>query len=134
MIGKVTEVDNEMIIVALDDGVNQSNLVNQYLIINSGNKLLVGEVVNIKGNNVNAKLIGEIIDNDFVFGVINRPNVESKVYLMAKDKIPLVVSVTQFDDSKDFYLGMNPVHDIPIGVNINKFFSQDFCTKLILSM
>ena len=126
MIGKVLEVDNEMIIVVLDEGVNQNNLVNQYLIINSANKLIVGEVINIKGNKINAKLIGEIIDNDFVFGVINRPNVESKVYLMAKDKIPLVISVTQFDDAKDFYLGMSPVHDIPIGVNINKFFSQHY--------
>ena len=126
MIGKVLEVDNEMIEVILDDGINQGNLVNQYLIIHSSNKLIVGEVENIKGNHINAKLIGEIINNEFVFGVINRPNVESKVYLMAKDKIPLVISVTQYDDSKDFYLGMNPVHDIPIGVNINKFFSQHF--------
>ena len=126
MIGKVLEIDNETINVILDDGVNQGNLVNQYLIINSANKLLVGEVINIKGKNINAKLIGEIIDNEFIFGVINRPNVDSKVYLMAKDKIPLIISVTQFDDSKDFYLGMNPVHDIPIGVNINKFFSQHY--------
>ena len=50
MIGKVLEVDDELVLVQLDEGVTQGNLVNQYLIIHSANKLIVGEVINIKGN------------------------------------------------------------------------------------
>ena len=126
MIGSVYEVDNSNVFIKLLENINQGNLMSQYLVISSGNKLLVGEVINVKSNDMQAKMIGEIIDNEFVFGVINRPNIDSKVYLMAKDKIPLVISIVNFQDDKDFYLGMNPVHDIPVGVNINKFFSQHF--------
>ncbi|MBP5683739.1 MAG: DUF87 domain-containing protein, partial [Bacilli bacterium] len=126
MIGSVYEVDNSNIYIKLLDNINQGNLMSQFLVISSGNKLLVGEVINVKSNDMQAKLIGEIFDNEFVFGVINRPNIDSKVYLMAKEKIPLVISVVNFQDDKDFYLGMNPVHDIPVGVSINKFFSQHF--------
>ena len=126
MIGSVYEVDNSNVYIKLLENINQGNLMSQYLVISSGNKLLVAEVVNVKSNDMQAKMIGEIINNEFVFGVINRPNIDSQVYLMAKDKIPLVISIVNFQDDKDFYLGMNPVHDIPVGVSINKFFSQHF--------
>ena len=126
MIGSVVEIDNENIVINLLDNINQSNLINQYIVISSANKLLVGEVINVKEKVIQSKLVGEIINNQFAFGVINRPNMGSPVYLMAKDKIPLIISVTEYKDTEDFYLGMNPIHDIPIGVSINKFFSQHF--------
>ena len=62
MIGSVYEVDNNNVFIKLLANINQGNLINQYLVMSSANKLIVGEVMNVKQDSLQAKLIGEIIN------------------------------------------------------------------------
>ncbi len=126
MIGTVNEINNTVVTALKKQNINVNDLVNQFVVIDSLGKLLVGEVENINNETMTINLIGEFVNNSFVLGVINRPNLNASIYLLAKEKVPLIISVMNYQDDKDLVIGQSPIHDIQVSVEINKLFSQHF--------
>ena len=72
-------------------------------------------------------LLGEMVDEKFVFGVIKKPSFSSQVSLIDPSQIKKIIGVDHFQENEDLYIGKSPIYEgIPIGVNIDAFFNSHF--------
>lgn len=121
-------LEEDTVLVRLNIELKEfQNLVNLHVVMEDDNKIIVGEIANIKDGIAYINLLGEIIDNKFVFGVIRKPSFGATVKLISKEKIPMIISVDNYKENKDLYIGTSPIYDgVKIGFNINEFFSNHF--------
>lgn len=128
MLGNIVGiVENEVLLKLAIDISKFENLINIHVIMEDNEKKIVGEIIDIKDNIAYINLLGEIINNKFVFGVIVKPSFSSVVKLISKEKIPMIIGVENYRENIDIYLGTSPIYqNIKIGANINQFFSNHF--------
>lgn len=128
MLGNIIGTEENFVLIKLAVDINQfENLINIHVVIDDGNRQIIGEIIDIKDNIAKINLLGEIIDNKFVFGVIVKPSFKSRVSIISKEKIPMIIGVEDYKENIDLYLGNSPIYNgIKVGVNINSFFSNHF--------
>lgn len=128
MLGTIIGIEENQVLLKLAiDVENFNNLINIHVVMEEENRKIVGEIINIKDGIAYINLLGEIINNNFVFGVIVKPAFSSTVKLISKEKIPMIIGVENYKENQDLYLGVSPIYEgVKIGVNINRFFSNHF--------
>ncbi|MFA5603639.1 MAG: ATP-binding protein [Bacilli bacterium] len=128
MLGKIMGIEGNTVLVKL--GVELStvqNIIGLYVIMKDNDIQIVGEITEINNEIITINLIGEIINNEFVFGVIRKPSFSSIVSLIKKENVSRIIGINNYQDHEHLYLGKSPVYsDVQIGVNINNFFSNHF--------
>ena len=91
------------------------------------NGIIVGEISDIKENIAYINLVGEIINDSFVFGVMRKPAFSASVKLISKEKIPMIISTPNYDEKRDLYIGTSSIYDgVKVAFNINDFFANHF--------
>ena len=128
MIGKVIGVEENLVYVELiEDILTNHPLIHHYVSLESEDKIIVGEVINIKDGVAHINLVGEMQNNEFVFGVIAKPSFSSTVKLIDSSEVKKIISVENYSEDKDLYIGKSPIYDdVDVAININKFFSEHF--------
>ncbi len=128
MLGTIIGIEEDTVLLKLAINLNEfQSLVNLHVVMEDGDKLLVGEIVDIKDGIAYINLMGEFINNEFVFGVIRKPSFGAKVKLISKEKIPMIISVSDYKEREDVYIGESPVYPgVKIGFDINSFFANHF--------
>ncbi len=128
MLGTIIGIEEDIVSVKLNIEVDKfQNLVNLHVVMEDNEKMLVGEIIGLKDGVASVKLLGQIINNKFIYGVITKPAFSSSVKLISKEKIPMIISVDNYDEKKDIYIGESPIYEgVRIGFNINDFFANHF--------
>ena len=128
MLGKIVAIEDNFVLVQLEIDINKSkNIISFYVLMNDDNRSLVGEITDIKNNIAYVNLLGEMVDEKFVFGVIKKPSFSSQVSLIDPSQIKKIICVDHFQENEDLYIGKSPIYEgIPIGVNIDAFFNSHF--------
>ena len=128
MLGKIVAIEDNFVLIQLEIDINKSkNIIGFYVLMNDDNRSLVGEITDIKNNIAYVNLLGEMVDEKFVFGVIKKPSFSSQVSLIDPSQITKIIGVDHFQENEDLYIGKSPIYEgIPIGVNIDAFFNSHF--------
>ena len=128
MLGNIIGVDENIVLINLNiDLTRISNLINLMVIMESEEKRIIGEIINIKDNIAYVNLLGELKGEKFVYGVINKPSFSSTVKLISKERIPMIISTENFIENEHLYLGTSPIYEgVKINVEVNKLFSNHF--------
>lgn len=128
MLGTIVGIENNTIFLDVNIELNKfQSLINLHVIMEEQNHRVIGEVTDIIDGVARINLLGEIINNKFVFGVIHKPSFGSSVKLISKERVPMIISVDDYKEEKDLYLGKSAIYSgVPIAVNINQFFSNHF--------
>ena len=128
MLGNIIGIVENEVQLKLAIDVNQfENLINVHVIMEDGERKIVGEIIDIKDNIAYINLLGEIVNDKFVFGVIVKPSFSSVVKLISKEKIPMIIGIENYQENRDIYIGTSPIYPgIKVGANINQFFSNHF--------
>ena len=128
MLGKIVGVQESTVFLKLNVKLDEmQNLINLYVLFEDDDKKLVGEITEIKGDVASINLAGEIVGENFLFGVSKKPSFKSTSKLIGKEKINNILGMPNYDDKKDLYIGNSPIYEgVRIGVNINEFFSNHF--------
>ena len=128
MLGDIIGIEENIVKVQLNVSLKEmQGLLNLYVVMEEKDKIFVGEIINISDGIASVNLVGEMINQKFVFGVIRKPAFNAKVKLVSKEKIPLIIGFDDFNVKNDLYIGKSPIYeDVPLGVNINSFFSGHF--------
>lgn len=128
MLGNIIGIDENTVLIKLNiDITRMSNLINLLVIMESEEKRIIGEIINIKDNIAYINLLGELKGEKFVYGVMNKPSFSSTVKLISKEKIPMIISTENFIENEHLYLGTSPIYEgVKINIDINKFFSNHF--------
>ena len=103
MLGNIIGIEENLVLLKLTD-TNSDNLSNMYVTLENSENICVGEIGDIKDGVAYINLLGEIIEGKFVFGVIRKPLMSSNVRLIPKEKIPVIISCDNSDESKYLYM------------------------------
>ena len=128
MLGNIIGIEENIVLIKINIDLNKyDSLVNLHVIMENGEKRIVGEIFDIKDGIAYVNLLGEIVNNRFVFGVIRKPSFASTVKLISKEKIPMIIGLDEYQEDKSLYIGESPIYDgVKIGIDINSFFSNHF--------
>ncbi len=128
MLGKITKIEENLVEVEANFTTEKTtNIINNYVLITDEENKIIGEVIDAQQTSVTVILLGEIVDGNFIFGVIKKPAFSAEVKLVPKEKIPLIIGIPHFSEKKDLLLGKSAIYNtVDLGININKFFSNHF--------
>ena len=128
MLGNIVGIEENVVLIKLNVDLNKvQNLINLMVIMENGNKRIIGEIVNIKDGIAYVNLLGEIQNDRFIYGVISKPAFSSSIKLISKEKIPMIISTENFFENQHLYLGTSPIYEgVKINVEVNNFFSNHF--------
>lgn len=128
MLGKIIGIEEDIVLVKLNIDLDKyQNLINVHVVLEDENGILVGEIGSIKEDTAYINLLGEIINNQFIYGVSRKPSFASSIKLISKEKIPMIISVPDYQESKDLYIGESAIYKgVKVAFNINEFFANHF--------
>ncbi len=123
MLGKIVYISNNMAHVQIPPNVKVStNLMNMHVIFEDEKKKVLGEIDDIGKDLIKIRFLGEIVNNQFVGGVIRKPTIESNIRMINSEELKLIIGA---NDKNSFMLGTSALYDnYPIMVNINELFSN----------
>lgn len=126
MIGKIIAINEKTIELELLLNVNEiKNIIDLYVLISDNAKQFIGEISNIKNNIAYINIVGEIINNEFVYGFSNKPSFSSKVNILAPSFVNRIIGVT--DENRELVIGNSEIYqNIKVGANLNRLFGQHF--------
>ena len=123
MFGKILYIsDTEAHVETPKDGSLSTNIMNMHVIFEDEKKKILGEVEDTGSDIIKIRFLGEITNGKFVGGVIRKPTFNSKIRLISKEEVGLILGA---DTESSFILGESPLYDShPIYVDINDLFSS----------
>ena len=128
MLGKIVGIQENAVFLKLNVNLNEmQSIINLYVLLEDKERKLIGEIVDIKNDIASINLVGEFIDDKFLFGVSKKPSFSATSKLISKEKINSIIGISNYNEKKDLYIGESPIYEgVKIGVNINEFFSNHF--------
>lgn len=128
MLGNIIGINDNQILLKLTVDISKlQNLISTHVIMEDSEKQCIGEITDIKDGIAYINLLGEIKDDKFVFGVINKPSFGAMVKLVSKEKVPIIIGVDNYRDNLHLNLGTSALYSgVTIGMSINDFFSNHF--------
>jgi len=76
MLGNVIGIEENVVLLKLKIELDKiQSLINMYVVFEEGKRLIVGEIIDIKESIAYINLLGEFVNEKFVFGVIKKVKV-----------------------------------------------------------
>ena len=127
MLGKILDIENSLVKIKLDiDLSKQANLINIHVVFEEKYKI-VGEIIKLDKEYGTIKIVGEIVNNQFVPGFTKKPSFQSTIRIVNMDELALILGPQQITDSSKIYIGTSSVYaHYRINVGLNDFFSNHF--------
>lgn len=124
MIGIIIKIENNIVYLKPSIDIYQyGNIINKHVIFEGNNKI-VGEIININDHFIEITVIGEIINNNFIYGNINQPAFNSKCRLINKEDLNIIFGTNMQEYIK---IGTSALYkNLDINLSINPFFSNHF--------
>ena len=106
----------------------EKNLIDHHVILEtSTGKKIVGTLISLSSEIGKIKLMGEISDNRFVPGVINKPSIGNICFAATDEETKMIVVDDQNNVLKKVLIGNMPLYNnTPAYVSTNTFFSNHF--------
>lgn len=124
MFERIVYISNSSANIKISGEVNTS-LMNMHLVLEDNGRRIVASVEDIDDDLVKVEFQGEFINNKFIGGVIRKPSLNSKIRIITKEELDLVIGDNNIDTS--MYLGKSPLYDdVDVRVNVNDLFSNHF--------
>lgn len=127
MFGQLLDVYDNYAIIENKTGQIETNYLNLHVIFHDNNRKVVGEIVSIDKSTIKILLIGEIVNDVFINGIVRKPNLSGGCRIIYKSEVELLLGNQEIDSIDSFYIGKSLVYD---GFNVtskfNDFFSNHF--------
>lgn len=125
MLGKIIGITDSIVSVHLDINIyDYDNLISKNVVFRDNNIISVGEVISIDNGIMNAALVGEIKDNNFLYGDISKPSFKAGCYLIDDSILNIILNS---DAENTITLGKSYVYpNYDIKLDIGNFFSNHF--------
>ena len=126
MLGKILYVSDNIALVEYR-GTNEVNgdLLNLHVIFESQNQKILGEITEIKDNQVEIKFLGEFVNGKFVNGLLRKANLNCKIRSINIDELKELVGT---ESKETFNLGKSAIYkDFTVYPKINDLFANHMC-------
>lgn len=128
MLGNVIGINENLVNIALNANVIQNqNLINLFVLLSDNGRNFVGEIVALNEHIASINLVGEFKNNNFVYGVSNKPSFKAQVNLISPAYINKIIGLENENDKSELFLGNSMVYpDIKVGAKVQSLFSHNF--------
>jgi len=125
MFGKIIYINDNIAHIQIPAGTPVNvNLMNMHVVFEDNNKKVLAEVQDVSKEIIKVNFLGEISDNKFTIGVLNKPTLSSNIRLITQEELKLLVGENR---QGMFKLGVSPLYgDTPIYIDINDICSNHF--------
>ena len=126
MLGKILQIKDGIIEVKLEINIyTTGNLVSKNVVFEDGKSRIVGEIINAYSDRIEVVVIGEIVDNTFIYGDVNVPSFRSSCRVITKEELDLMFARDVNENS--ILIGKSFIYNnYDIYLNISRFFSNHF--------
>ena len=103
----------------------ETDIMNMPLILEDQEKSILAEVKDLLDGSVKVKLLGEIVNNRFIGGVLRKPSLNAKIRTLTVDELSLIVGEEKFGNME---LGVSPFYSgKKVYSDMNDLFSSHMC-------
>ena len=122
MLGKILTISKTGAVVSIDKDSNEiKDLINLHVVFEDNTRKIIGEINSIEENTLSVSFLGELTDNDFIGGLINKPSLDAKVRIITPDELKILTG----PETRNIRLGVSPLYkDTPLNVSIDELFSN----------
>lgn len=101
------------------------NVMNMPIILEDNEKKILAEVKELHEDFVRANLLGELFYDEFVGGVLRKPNLDAKIRTLTEDELSYILGINK---KGNLLLGISPFYNSKnIYVDMNELFSKHIC-------
>ena len=126
MFGNIISIIDEFIKIENISHKVESSLVGMHIVFEKGYRV-VCEILSITKDEIDCIMIGEFTDSGFLSGIIHKPNYDSKIRMINKDEVIMLLGNQRVDTPTDLYIGKSLIYDgFNVSANIDRFFSNHF--------
>ena len=122
MLGRIIRVNENYINVNLEINIyDTENLMNKFVVFESLKKN-IGEIISISDNVLEIMLIGEISNDKFYYGNVDKPSFNSKVRLITEEEIKILYN----NGENSINIGKSYFGNYNVDLDLNNLFSNHF--------
>ena len=122
MLGKIIAITKNSAVVKIDPtSVKASDLINLHVVFEDANKKILGEVDSIGEDTINITFLGELVQGDFIGGLIKKPSLDANVRIINPEELRVLTGPT----TRCIPMGVSPLYNgAPLTVSIDEMFSN----------
>lgn len=126
MIGKITSVIGDSVRIQLTTNIYElDNLMGKNVIFEDNNIKIVGEILEGDSTYLDINLVGEIVNNKFIYGSIVKPSFKSPCRIISTEELDIMYQ--NDPNSNSITMGSSVVYrNYGISLDVNAFFSNHF--------
>ena len=127
MFGKIIDTEENIITIEnLSHNVMMS-LKGIHVSFNENNKIIIGKIIEVKKDTFKIFLIGEIINNTFVAGIYQSPNLTTSPRVINGNELETFIGHQDYHNPNTLLIGTSTIYpNFKVTVNLNDFFSNHF--------
>ena len=128
-LGRVINVKEDRVVIKITTRIPfERNVIDSYvIIINAQQQKMIGTVLNVNSEQAEIKLLGEIINDRFIPGVLTKPTIDNVCLIATDEETKLIIVNDQNNVVKKILVGNMPLYNnTPAYVPTNTFFSNHF--------
>jgi hypothetical protein len=123
VLGEILEINNNIVIIKTSNVLN--NIMNLYVKIFKNDSVFIGEIISVNKNETKIKLLGEIINNKFIYGISNKPAFDYQVLLLNEEETNIIFGINNYKPETKLYLGKSALYkNQPIFADLNALFAN----------
>ena len=113
MFDKILYIGDTDVDISLNNGVLLADIMNMPIVLEDDNKCILAEIKDMNPDHVKAKMLGELVGDKFIGGILRKPSLNSRVrslndnelsYIVGEEKIGnLLLGTSPFYNSKNIY-------------------------------
>ena len=124
MFGKILKIDNNEITIENISGRALSNIMNCHLVFEDEGRKVVGELIFIDEKIARVLLIGEIKNDTFIAGILQKPSGSSNVRVINAVELEMILGKNTLDKSR-LLLGKSAIYkEFNVSVPLNALFAN----------
>lgn len=118
--------DTEVDIKLAGDAHIQGDIMNLPIVLQDGTKSILAEIKDMHPDYVKAKMLGELIGDRFIGGILRKPSLDATIRPLTEDELKYIVGenkkgnlllgTSPFYNSKEIYVDMNELFSKHIGI------------------
>lgn len=119
MFEKIISISKNYALVKIAGTVTEDLL--NYNVVFEDDKKILGEIEEVEGDIIKITFLGEFINGRFNSGIIRKPSLSANIRIINTSELAELVGD---NDPKSMTLGISPLYNYPIKINIDDMFSN----------
>ncbi len=123
MLGEILEIKDNYLILK-NDNITE-DIINLYVKVFDAKRTFIGEISSFSKEKITIKLLGEIINQKFTYGISRKPSFTAQTTLLPENEIKILFGSSNYNPKTSLYFGKSVLYDNnPIFLNINDLFAN----------